>query len=57
MYNLTTKEDLIEIIHSAVEQEKWGAAAELIRTVQEMERKGRNTILIEIKMADNDSTH
>ncbi|MCS7459561.1 hypothetical protein N0M98_05355 [Paenibacillus doosanensis] len=50
-YNLTTKHDLKEIIQSAVEQEKWQAAIKLIQTVLEMERRGRETILIEIKQA------
>ncbi|WP_165842235.1 hypothetical protein [Paenibacillus xerothermodurans] len=48
-YNLTTKNDLIEIVHSAVEQNKWKAAIKLIQTIQDMERQGRDTILIEIK--------
>jgi hypothetical protein len=50
-YNITTKSDLIEIIQSAVEQKKWGAAIKLIETIQEMERKGRDTILLEIREA------
>ncbi|WP_156043294.1 hypothetical protein [Paenibacillus sp. UNC451MF] len=48
-YNLTTKNDMKEIILSAIEQEKWNAAIKLIQTVQEMERNGRESILIEIK--------
>jgi hypothetical protein len=50
-YNITTKNDLKEIIQAAVEQEKWNAAIGLINTVQDMEKKGRSTILIEIIQA------
>ncbi|MDF2959843.1 MAG: hypothetical protein K0S39_1578 [Paenibacillus sp.] len=50
-YNLTTKNDLKTIIQSAIEQEKWNAAIGLIQTVQDMEKNGRETILIEIKRA------
>jgi hypothetical protein len=50
-YNITTKNDIKEIIQAAIEQEKWNAAIGLIQTVQEMEKKGRDTILIEIKQA------
>lgn len=50
-YNLTTKKDLKEIIQSAIEQEKWNAAIKLIQTVLDMERNGRDTILIEIRHA------
>jgi hypothetical protein len=48
-YNITTKADLIEIIQSAVEQKKWGAAIKLIETIQEMEKQGRDTILLKIR--------
>lgn len=50
-YNLTTKTDLKQIIQSAVEQEKWNAAIKLIQTVLDMERNGRESILIEIRQA------
>jgi hypothetical protein len=50
-YNITTKSDLIGIVQSAIEQQKWEAAIKLIETIKEMERKGRDTILLEIRDA------
>lgn len=52
MYNLTTRKDLIAVIQAAIEQEKWNAAKELIKTIQEMDKNQRNAILIEIKNVD-----
>jgi hypothetical protein len=50
-YNLTTKNDLKEILKAAIEQEKWNAVLEIIKTLRDMERNGRETILIEIRQA------
>jgi hypothetical protein len=50
-YNFTTKNDVIEIVHSAIEQGKWISAIKLLEMLLEMERNGREAVLIEIKEA------
>jgi hypothetical protein len=52
-YNIITKSDLIGIVESAIEQKNWEAAIDLLLTIQEMERKGRDTILLEIRLPTN----
>lgn len=48
-YNLTSKQELVEIIHACIDQEKFNAAIKLIEFVQRMEQEHRDNVLIEIR--------
>jgi len=48
LYQLASKEDLIEIIHACIDQGNFKASIELVNIVQKMTQEGRDKILIKI---------
>ncbi|CAN7654490.1 hypothetical protein LJR153_005059 [Paenibacillus sp. LjRoot153] len=50
-YQMTTQQELIEIVQACVEQRQWSAAMKLIELLQNMEHENKNSVLIEVKSA------
>lgn len=48
-FQMTTQQELIEIIQACVENRQWNAAVKLIELLQNMEHENANSVLIEIK--------
>lgn len=50
-YQMTTQQELIEIVQACIEQRQWNAALKLIELLQNMEHENKYSVLIEIKSA------